>query len=256
MGPNETLVDIEDEVTVYAKVGDFDGFKEADAVVNIQELSTYIDGKGKYRVRRNTDGNGTTFIASIKGKASGDTVKRNIDHPAVVNAGFFEAARIVADQLTVRDRYVFNGSAATVKVDGKEIMVPPFDFEVDVYMRHDGRESEWVKIDIEVNALTEALKSLGIAETDGVDLTIKVSHLPFKPQAAFISSDNNTPEEKEVIRRLWDEYAQSPYGGPKEQVESSTMPQQNQSNQEQPPVNKPSDNQRTTEGANDGESNV
>lgn len=248
--PNPNIVDYEDEVTIYAKVGDFKGFREANRVINIHELSTFIEGKGKYRVRKNTDESGTSFVATIKGQTEGNVVKTNVDHPAVVNAGYFEAARILADGLTIRDRFIFNGSVATIKKGDKEVQIPPIDFEVDVYTRHDGRESEWVKIDVEVGKILEAIKSLGMGDGDNplMDLTITVSDLPFKPQAAFISSSDNTPEELEVIRKLWDEFTQDPYGGEKKPIESSIR-QQKETNE---PVNPPSGKQ-PSEGKDDGE---
>lgn len=240
----------EEEITVFARVGDFNGFKNADGVANIQELSTLIPGRGKYRARKITDGNGTIFTANVKSEGSGDVVRTSLDEEAPVTAAYFEAARTLADRLIVRDRFVFNGSTASLVVGGKEVLLPAIDFQVDVFHRFDGRESEWVKIDIEVERLLAALRSMG-KDVNAMDLTIKVSHLPFKPQQAFIVSSENSPEELSLIKKIWDEYSQSPNGGPVQEIDSSIREKQNI-----PPVTQSSEQQPESEGNNDGENNV
>lgn len=239
---------VEKEITVYALVGDFAGFKSADSVSNIQELSTRIPGRGKYRSRKITDGNGTSFIANVKSEGIGGVVKTSLDEDAAVTAAYFEATRIVADRLSIRDRFVFNGSTASFVINGKEILVPPIDFQVDVFHRFDGRECEWVKIDIEIDALLDALRSVS-KEAQPMDITIKVSHLPFKPQRAFIASPENTTEELALISGIWNDYGQTPDGGPlkKDPLENKEKTQ---------PVNQLSDSPTESEGKNDGENNI
>lgn len=213
----------EEEITIFAKVGDFNGFAKADSSSNIQELSTLIPGRGKSRHRKISDGDGTHYIANIKGFGQGDVVKTALDEDIASTAAFYEAGRMLADRLVIRDRFVFTGSTACLTIGGKEVMVPPIDFQVDVFHRFDGRESEWVKIDIEVNRLMDALRSMGKDKSD-LELEIRVSHLPFLPQDAFIVSDKNTPEEKALVKKIWEEYSQNPNGGPVKAVAPTVRP--------------------------------
>lgn len=249
-----TQNNIEEEVTIFAKIGDFNGFNKADDSANIQELNTFLPGKGKYRHRKISDGNGTFYVVNIKGLGEGGVVKAALDEDLPSTAAFYEAGRAMADRLVIRDRFLFNGSPAALTIDDKEVLLPPIDYQVDVFHRFDGRESEWAKIDIEVNRLLDAIRSMG-KDPDNVELTIKVSHLPFLPQDAFIVSNDNTPEEKALIKKIWEEYSQSPNGGPLQPMESSVKPG-DQNNQQTKPVSQPSDNNQSSEGQNGGENNV
>ena len=241
-------LDIETEITVYAQVGDFNGFKEANSVSNIQELITFIEGKGKIRMRKVADGSGTSYYAGVKSLGKGNTIKQAVDVEAPVSAAFFEAGRIVADHLTVRNRFVFNGSTASLMVGDKEVAIPPIDYEVDLFERFDGREAPLVKIDIEIGKIREALRSMGEPDDVG-NIVVKVSHLPFKPKNAFISSDDNTPEQQRLIKSLWEEYRQNPYGGPVKEITSSI---DDPTQSVKPPAGDP----QTPEGTNNGEAHV
>lgn len=215
----------EEEITVMAKVGDFNGFQKADNVVNIQELSTYIEGRGKFRQRKISGRDGTNFVSNVKPKGVGNVIKTTKDEDIPSTAAYYETCRLMADQLTIRDRYTFNGSAATIEHEGKTVTLPPINFDVDVFHRFDGRESEWIKIDIEVNRLVDALESLGLPK-EGLNLTISISHLPFLPVDAFIVQDDNTPEQLAIIKKLWEDNAQDPNGGPmKKEEDPSTQGQ-------------------------------
>lgn len=216
-----TPLNNENEITVMAKVGDFNGFAKAEESVNIHELTRFIEGRGKYRTRRYTGGDGVTYGAGIKGIGEGNTVKTTVDEECPCSAAYFEASRILADQLTIRDRFIFNGSTASLTVDGKDVMIPPIDYQVDLFHRFDGREAEWVKIDIEINSLKEAVKALTGVEDPETEIAIKVSHLPFLPTEAFIVADDNTPEQKEILKKLWEENAQDPNGGPRKPAEDA-----------------------------------
>lgn len=210
----------EDEITVLAKVGDFNGFQKADAVINIHELTRFIEGHGKYRTRRYTSGEGTTFASGIKGIGTGDTVKSAVDEECPCSPAYFEASRLLAEHLTIRDRFVFHGSTAVVVIGDKEVTIPPIEYQVDLFHRFDGREAEWVKIDIEINRLQAAIESMG-EDPAAMDITIKVSHLPFLPVGGFIVGDHNTDEQKAILKQLWEDNAQNPNGGPLKPPEAS-----------------------------------
>lgn len=245
----------EREITLYAKVGDYNGFKDAERNENIQELSTRIEGKGKFRARKYVSENGTSYKAGVKGNSTGDTVKKAIDEETSVSAAYFEANRLLADQMTIRDRFTFNGSTAKVTIKGETIAVPPVEYQVDVFLRFDGRESEWIKIDIELDKFYDAIKGIE-GFTEDVDITLSVAHLPFKPQEVFIACKENSDEQRAIIAELWKEFSQTPDGGPITEVKTTVMEQKEPpATITNPPVDQgqaPLDN----EGNDDGQNNI
>lgn len=245
----------EREITLYAKVGDYNGFKDAEHSMNIQELSTLIEGKGKYRARKYVGENGSSYKAGIKSKSTGDTVKKAIDEETSVSAAYFEATRLLADQMTIRDRFTFKGSTAKVNIKGTTIAVPPVEYQVDVFLRFDGRESEWIKIDIELDKFYDAIKGIE-GFTEDIDITLSVAHLPFKPQEVFIACKENSDEQRDIIAALWKEFSQTPDGGPIGEVGTSVMEQkESPATLTNPPVDQRQPPQGN-EGNNDGQTNI
>lgn len=233
----------EKEITIYARVGDFKGFREANEVENIQELIHRVEGKGRYRVRKILGSNGTRYVAGIKSEGYGGSIKTAIDEETSISASYFEANRIIADRLIVRDRFTFNGEAAKLEINNKLVVLPPIKYQADVFIRHDLVECEWVKIDIEVDDLFKAIEALKGDVPDVPSITISVTHLPFKPQYAFVDDGNLDSSKDKVKRMIWEEYAQSTYGGPLTPIEPSIAQ----------PVPQNHDQPRTTDLSRDSE---
>ena len=213
------------ELVIIAKIGDFDGLKEAEEVVEQSQLETFQEGKGRFRVRKSIDEEGTRYEVCIKSLHDGSSVIKSVDeHEEIISEAFYEAYRKLADSLRIKKRYVFKGEKSLfTKADGSEVPLPAISYEVDVFQRHDGKDSEWCKIDIELNQIKEALVSLDIevGDSDYPELFVKITHLPFKPQEAFMVG-LATPEQKAKLAELWDnEWTQNPQGGPYKSVTAS-----------------------------------
>lgn len=213
------------ELVIIAKIGDFEGLKEAEQVIEQSQLETFQEGKGRFRVRKSVDEEGTRYEVCVKSIQKTPSLIKTVDEcEELISEAFFEAYRKMADTLRVKKRFVFKGEKSLfTKSDGSEVPLPAVTYEVDVFERHDGQQSEWCKIDIELNQIKEALASLDIevGESDYPELFVKITHLPFKPQNAFMVGIA-TPEQMKKLSTLWDtEWTQNPLGGPIKPVEAS-----------------------------------
>lgn len=241
----------ESEIVVFARVGDFNGLKESTSVVAIDQLDHWVPGKGRMRTRKTVDSEGTRFEVCVKtaGKQEGAALVRE-EEESLVTGGFFEVFRNIAEVLTVKNRYVFDGTHSVIEMETGEVKLPPVKFEVDVYKKHDGSISPWVKIDIEIDEFMKAVQTIPELRGKDLNFTIKVTHLPFKPQEAFIVAAASE-EQKQLMAKLWQtEFNQSPFGGPYKPVEASVSPEQpTPLNPQQPEVNQTpkAENERTNE---------
>ena len=215
-----TALKSEAEIVVYARVGNFDGLKQADSVIEQHQLELYLPSKGKNRVRRSISADGEIYEATVKtpkkslGSDESSVAMSCVEENIPATPGFFEAFKYIASKMFVKKRYCFNGEKTTVSKGDQKFDLPPIVYEVDVYERHDGKIVEWCKIDIEVDELLKAINS--IPELKGVDicLDIKIKDLPFVPQDAFIVGSENTDAQKRLVLKLWnEEYPHNPKGG-------------------------------------------
>lgn len=240
----------ETEIVVFARVGDFNGMKEATSVVAIDQLERFIPGKGRMRTRKTVSNEGTVFEVGVKtiGTQEGVALKRD-EEESPVTGGFFECFRNVAETLTVKNRYIFDGTHSVIELESGDTKLPPVKFEVDVYKKHDGSVSPWVKIDIEIDEFNKAVQTIPELKNKDLVFNIKVTHLPFKPQEAFIVGAA-TDEQKQLMAKLWQtEFNQSPFGGPYKPVEASVDSSTNTPPPQQPEVNQTpeAENERTNE---------
>ena len=217
----------ESELVIFAKVGDFKGFEQAHGVIEQLQLERFIPGGGRMRVRKSVSTDGETIECTIKTikKADKAGVLHCAEETAVVTPGFLETFRHIAEKSFSKKRYLFNGEKTTVTCEGESYNLPPVVYEVDVFQRHDGENVPWVKIDIEVNKLMDAISAVPELRGKEVSLDINCKKLPFVPQQAFIQGEDTTPEQKQLIKTLWEkEYAQHPMGGPIQEPTASVQP--------------------------------
>lgn len=113
-----------------------------------------------------------------------------------------------------------------------------------------------MKIDIELDKFYDAVKGIE-GFTEDIDITLSVAHLPIKPQETFIACKDNTPEQRDIIDKLWNEFSQTPDGGPIEEVKPSVMQTEEPSQEPtQEPVDQSQQPPQANEGENDGENNI
>ena len=97
------------------------------------------------------------------------------------------------------------GSAPTAdEMEGKEIEIQNIKYEVDIFRTETGERSRWCKIDVEIDSLLDFLDRKGIS-FDDVEMVVKVTHLPFKPEQCFLHSDGNEQHDQSV-KKFWDAF--------------------------------------------------
>lgn len=218
---------METEIVIFCKIGDFNGLKEADYTESQEQLELFVPAKGRLRVRKTIDKDGTRFEVCVKTlkKQDGASLScEEVEEP--VSAQYMEAFRGVAETLQIKTRYCFNGTKSLITNANQEIILPTIKYEVDVFKRHDGQISNWCKIDIELDEFMKALKTVEGLESETPEFLISVTQLPFKPQEAFIVGIC-TDAQKALMSKLWEtEFTQNPFGGPRVPV-SSTVSKDN-----------------------------
>ena len=213
----------ESEIVILFKIGDFNGLKEAESVEEIDQHEIYIPGKGRLRTRVSTTEDGTTMVHTLKpkGEFSG-TVRTNDEENIDVPASYIEIFKKMAEKRCLKKRYVFSGKDSIFQADDSSIVLPPVKYEVDVFTRFDGQTSLWGKIDIEVQEFLAILDNHPDFKGKPVHATVKISHLPFKPQEAFFIDDEMTEEQLALSQRIWDEeFFQTPDGKPLKPLKAS-----------------------------------
>lgn len=214
---------LETEITIICKVGDFTGFKEASSVEEHEQLELNVQEKGTIRVRKTSDKNGTYFEVTTKLRKDEGSADIAFESTAPVTSHFMENFREMAETLKIKTRYIFNGSKSIVLLNEESVNLPPVKYEVDVFKRFDGKVSDWCKIDIELDDFLKATEGLQGVSGKPFDISVKVTHLPFKPQEAFIIK-NCTDEQKKLLEKLWvSDFNQTPFGASLKPVESSTV---------------------------------
>lgn len=202
---------METEIAIFAKIGNAEGLKEASHVEHQEQLEGNYSTQGRCRCRKITIGDDVTYEHTIKipfGDAgAGIKSVKEITEP--VSEDFYEQFRKVAEKMLKKTRYVFQSENSTVSAGGVESHLPPPKYEVDVFEKPDGTTSDWVKIDVELDAILAFLNAIPNGQKE-YNLTVKVSHLPFEPKGSFICGQA-TPEQKELMDRIWNtEFRQLP----------------------------------------------
>lgn len=191
----------ETEVTIYAKITNFDGLLEADHQEHQMQYEANLGDGGRSRVRKTSIGDQVKHVFTFKydqGKNENGLYKRrerNLD----VDQEFLDDFIEIAERLQDKTRYIFDASSIQLTFqegeDTRVIDVPNVKYEVDVFKKIDGGISEWCKIDVEVDGIMSYLET-NYPELKNLKLNIKVTHLPFKPESPFLSEDADEEQKK------------------------------------------------------------
>lgn len=208
---NESKSTLETEIVVYARIGDFDGLQKATRVELHEQMETSFKNDVRCRVRSTSvksedDAIQYTFTFKIP-TATEDGFEANEEVTTTIDNDFFEGFRRVAEHRLVKTRYEF-GSDKIELIYGQEddkhiIEIPDIKYEIDVYTNPQGEVCEWCKIDIEVDNIINYLAQHH-PELENIKLNVKISHLPFEPLEAILSSSMNE-EQKAFVDTLWKE---------------------------------------------------
>lgn len=197
------------EITLYAKVSDFDGLQQADEVEEHIQLEARTLNGDKIRIRKTTVKGGRpvyVFTAKQKNRAvedQQDGIADVTEYDAAVTEEMFQVFEKIMEQKIVKTRYRFKNTCL-IKATGQSEPIPVsldnMGYEVDVFETY-GSPCKWVKIDIEIDALSEYLAKEH-PDVKEYKLQVKVSHLPFKPIDIIFPSTADEAQ-KAFIENLW-----------------------------------------------------
>ena len=132
-------------------------------------------------------------------------VQSTIEVSTPIEAAYFEAwKQHFGERGVLKTRYTFHAKKVSVTMEGKEIEIPNIKYEVDIFRTETGERSRWCKIDVEIDSLLDFLDRKGIS-FDDVEMVVKVTHLPFKPEQCFLHSAGNEQHDQSV-KKFWDAF--------------------------------------------------
>lgn len=193
----------ETEIEMYAKITNFDGLKEASTSEKQIQIQTSLGDKHFCRVRRTIKGDDVKDVFTFKMSRSGQNgIPSKTEHNLDVDENFLLDFLETAKEVQVKTRYIFQAQKIVLSYHRNDedivIEVPNVKFEVDVYEMEDGRVCEWCKIDLEIDSILDYLAH-NYPDLKDLRLNIKISHLPFSPENAFIKSDEMSPAQKATL---------------------------------------------------------
>ena len=215
-----TATSPENEITVYAKMTNLEGLKEA-SVIELHEqyemkpaTKTLPDGsntagKGKIRVRKTTTGEVVRYEMTTKVKTSAGKLDSNMEYTVPIDVEYFNAFKSICSSGMTKTRYLFpiNKTVLTGISEGETdisfaVKKKQACYQVDVFSDPEGNTYSWCKIDIEIDAITEVVFDR-ISDDTNLKIVAKVSSLPFGPKEMFIGR-SATEEQKKLMDYLYE----------------------------------------------------
>lgn len=201
----------ETELSLYARLDDPESLEQAEHIEDHIQLETKLVSGARQRVRRiipvkgGPDGAGDAYELTLKVKKSDEAgVPSSIEVTQETDRGFYLAYAEVASRGIVKRRYTFLGTTPIIEGVSEDLVLPPVKYEVDRFKIHStGEYSDWIKIDIELDDILEALNKAGIS-TEGLRQKFNLKNLPFTSHDMF-APNNMSPQQKQLLDRLWAE---------------------------------------------------
>jgi hypothetical protein len=203
----------ENEITVYAKMTNLEGLKQAASVQGHEQYELKPDtsgmpGRGRVRVRKITIGELIRYENTIKLKSPSEKIDSNKERTIPIDVEYFDAFKTISTtgMIKVRHNFPIGKAVITGISDGETDITHAVQkegacYEVDVFADPEGNTYSWCKIDIELDAI------FGIAfdrmsEDTSLKVIAKLSSLPFAPTEMFIGR-MATPEQKKLMDYLY-----------------------------------------------------
>ncbi len=172
---------VEKEHVFYGRIVDFDQLKKAAEVIKQEQWTIKVAktdnnlSKGQLRVRKNIEGNETSYVFTLKTFRSDDS---RLEVSMDGSADAFEVFRMLSDSGMIKHRYVFPVEGSSLK------------FEIDVFLKPDGTYHSWCKVDVEVE-----------------DMSIPLPAFPITLANVIRETGDSMPEEqRKIVTDLYDQY--------------------------------------------------
>lgn len=196
---------VEEEITIYAKIGNMEGLAEASLVEQHEQAEIKTD-IGKIRIRKTTiNGRLPVFDLTTKRPTGTGSVIKNRERSRKINEETYNLFMDVCPTFMAKTRYVFKAERLVIKRGDLDATIKTNDlaFEVDVFTKSDGSISEWCKIDIETDKIAEILTKNNVT-VNSIKLIASISGLPFMPNFIVIDSkDKDDEDKKQLISALY-----------------------------------------------------
>lgn len=198
----------EQEITIYAKIGNPDGLKQASSSEEQTQAEVKIDKNRRLRVRKTVQPSGdTTYVLTTKlALDSEDGVRSFTENNANIDAATFELFVAIVPSYQRKTRYIFNIEKITVEnEDGSASLdIDGFKYEVDVFLNAEGKPSEWCKIDLEIQDLQQKFEDAGVS-VDKFNINVAAGKLPFDPSEFIIMDEDTSKEDRDHVSKIYDE---------------------------------------------------
>lgn len=196
----------ERESTIYARMTNPSGLWQAAQVLH-QEQAQIKGPSGNIRVRKERNDNSSSWEFTMSTKhftASSGGVKNADEDTEKITPKHYEMFKSVCKDYMRKTRFVFMVEKLVIEKPGvkTEVELKDVKYEVDVFYKENGEASEYVKIDVELQNIKPQLDALGI-DIGTVNLTARVSKLPFGPVAAFVD-DGSGGKMREFISMIYE----------------------------------------------------
>lgn len=196
----------EQEVTIYAKIGNMEGLSQASAMESHEqaEIKTPV---GRIRIRKTMiNGRQPTFELTTKKPIALGAIRRERERTKKINEDVYSMFMDVAPSFMTKTRYIFKTERLRIKRGNMDAVIesPDLAFEVDVFTKADGSISPWCKIDLETQKINSILKENNVLVQD-VKIIASISGLPFEPNHIVIDNKaEDNPERKALLRGLYE----------------------------------------------------
>lgn len=206
---SKTNVSKENEIVIYAKIGNAEGLKFATEKEEHTQLEATLNSGNRCRVRKVLKNDSIKYFYTLKVKQEGkeSNISSSTEYNTEVDEDFCKGFNQVADKVIYKNRYIFLKNIK-ITIDDKIIEIENVKHEVDLFKRFDSYTkqnitSDWCKIDIEIDAINKYIED-NYPDREDVKFTISITDLPFEPMTPIMSS-TATEEQKDKLNQLWKE---------------------------------------------------
>lgn len=196
----------ETEIDFYARVGNPSGFSKATRVIK-QEQAEHKTPTGSLRVRMHKADGAPEWTYELTTKIKRppvDGVKSSQESTTAITKEAYEIFKSSCVQFMRKVRYVFAIPSVNLSSGGfsGELECPGLCYEVDRFVMPDGRMSDHVKIDLELDPLYKALALAGVEVVITPELVVSASALPFEP-TGLVFEGAGAGDTKKTITQLY-----------------------------------------------------
>lgn len=209
---NQDRESVETELMFFARARKLDDLSGATSVEIQEQLEGAFANGTRCRARMTkAPGNGAkhyTMTMKIP-RETEHGIKSVTEHTVDIDFDFFDAFRGASHRCVkkVRAKYPTTKVQLKTRVENQDRIIegPELFYEVDIFKDKSGEPYEWVKIDLELDAL------LAFAERElpgaTIEFDVDLTRIPLELYDIF---DGKDPTKKEIIDQLWTDVVLNP----------------------------------------------